>query len=134
MNLDRLGLFQLIARRLDWLSQRQTVLAQNVANADTPDYQARDLRPFADYVGGSFARKLEPAVTQPGHIAVGHGPGDARSEHQRDLYEVSPSGNEVNLEQQLMQLGDTAMAHQTAINLYRKQLGMIRLALGSGRG
>jgi flagellar basal-body rod protein FlgB len=34
----------MISRRMDWLSQRQTVLSQNVANADTPNYQPRDLK------------------------------------------------------------------------------------------
>ena len=44
--LSSLGLFQAVKKRLNWLGQRQEVLAQNIANADTPNYRASDLKPY----------------------------------------------------------------------------------------
>ena len=46
MELTNLPVFGLIRQRMNWLNQRQEVIAQNVANADTPDYRAQDLKAF----------------------------------------------------------------------------------------
>ena len=50
MDLKKLTLFRMMSDRMDWLTQRQQVLSQNVANADTPQYGARDLKPI-DFKG-----------------------------------------------------------------------------------
>ena len=44
MDLSQIPLFAALSKRMSWLADRQAVLAQNVANADTPGYAARDLR------------------------------------------------------------------------------------------
>ena len=46
MELTDLPMFGLLRNRMNWLGQRQEVLAQNVANADTPNYSSRDLKAF----------------------------------------------------------------------------------------
>jgi flagellar basal-body rod protein FlgB len=56
------ALFQLISARMSWLSQRQAVLSQNIANADTPDYRPKDLR-VAD-----FTRLVEGFAGRPGRL------------------------------------------------------------------
>ncbi|MCB9948877.1 MAG: flagellar basal body rod protein FlgB [Rhodospirillaceae bacterium] len=134
MDLNQFGTFRMIAGRLDWLSQRQVVLAQNIANADTPGYQAQDIQPFADVVARTMPGQLTPAQTQAGHMAGTSGTPGARVSPLRSPYEVSPSGNTVVLEQQLMQLTDTAAQHRLALNLYRKHVGMIKMALGRSGG
>ena len=64
------GLFHLLGQRMDWLGQRQKVLAQNIANADTPEYVPHDLKPqeFRRMVERNFAPSLKPVATQGGHI------------------------------------------------------------------
>ena len=52
MDFSNLGLFKLITRRIDWLSQRQEILARNIANADTPGYRPLDIGPFAEHLAG----------------------------------------------------------------------------------
>ena len=132
----RLSIFEVIARRMDWLGQRQTVLAQNVANADTPGYEPQDMKdgPF----GRLLARKLAPvapASTHPSHLqGQAPVPRPGESEDQRDRFETAPSGNAVVLEEQLVKVAETQMAYQTMTNLYRKHLGMIRTSLGRGGG
>jgi|HigsolmetaAR204D_1030405.scaffolds.fasta_scaffold12442_2 flagellar basal-body rod protein FlgB len=134
MDLSQLGLFRRISKRLDWLTQRQGVLAENVANSDTPNYRPRDLAPFEQHLRASAAAagRLQPRVTQAGHISGPAAPGEAKVQRSEDVYEVKPSGNAVNVEQQMMLVAETAMDHQLALNLYQKHLGMIRTALGRG--
>ena len=136
MDFNYLGLFKLITRRIDWLSQRQEVLAKNIANSDTPGYKPVDLSPFARQLARSGDATLAAAATHAGHIRASASPGTANSATRRidDVYEASPTGNEVVLEQQLIRVSETAMQHQLALNLYRKHAGMIRTALGRGRG
>ncbi|HET8726040.1 MAG TPA: flagellar basal body rod protein FlgB [Alphaproteobacteria bacterium] len=136
MDLNQLGLFRTIARRLDWLTQRQGVLAQNIANSDTPNYRPGDLAPFESHLRRSVdnGRQLRPAVTRAGHMTGVAGTGEVRAERIDEPYEVEPSGNAVNVEQQMMLVAETAMDHQLALNLYQKHVGMIRTALGRGSG
>ena len=134
MDYSNLGIFRLITRRIDWLNDRQEVLAKNIANADTPDYRPQDLRPFAEHLARTGGPTLNTATTHAGHIQpVGAGTArSAGSDDFKDVYETSPTGNEVILEQQLIRVSETAMQHQVALGLYRKHVGMIRTALGRG--
>jgi len=130
----KLNVFQAIARKMDWLGQRQQVLAKNIANADTPDYVPQDLKgePFRRLL----TRRLEtvqPATTNPMHIKIGAPSSDKfETAEQRRSYEVAPSGNAVVLEEQLIKVTQTQMDYQSMSNLYRKHLNMIRTALGQG--
>ena len=119
---------------MDWLGQRQSVLAQNIANADTPDYVPQDL------MGSDFVRKLQArqaalaqAATHPNHLRAALGPeGPAKSGDQKRTYEVAPSGNAVVLEEQMIKVGETQMNYQMLSNLYRRHMNMMRAALGRG--
>lgn len=134
MDFSNLGLFKLITRRIDWLNGRQEVLAKNIANADTPGYRPEDLRPFAEHLARTGGPSLPVTATHSGHIQ----PVNSRTarpgatDNIDDVYEASPTGNEVVLEQQLIRVSETAMQHQLALSLYRKHVGMIRTALGRG--
>jgi flagellar basal-body rod protein FlgB len=134
MDLHNLTLFDLASRRLGYLSQRQTVLSENIANADTPGFRPNDLQPFADYIEGAGIRSMPPSRTHPMHLAgLRENAGDADAANMRDVYEAAPSGNEVVLEQQMLGVQETAAQHQLAVNLYRKHMGMLRMALGRSR-
>ncbi len=132
MELDKIGLFDLVKKRLAWLAQRQEVLARNIANADTPGYKPRDLKPF------DFRRllsrevgRVNPDLTNRAH--VGGGPKRAAEfaeERTRHPYESAPAGNSVILEEQMMKVGATTMSHKLTTELYKKHLNMIRTALG----
>ncbi len=73
-------------------------------------------------------------TTHAGHLRPDAAKASQSSGTERidDIYEASPTGNEVILEQQLIRVSETAMQHQLALNLYRKHAGMIRSALGRG--
>jgi len=117
----------LAARRLNWLDRRQSVLAQNVANADTPGYRPHDLSPFQRELAGQT--RLALARTQSGHGAGGPASAlGARTE--RSAAEVAPDGNAVSLDREALRIAETDTAHQLAMTVHRSFMGMFRAALG----
>jgi flagellar basal-body rod protein FlgB len=132
MEYKQIPLIALARERLGWLGQRQEVLAQNIANADTPDFQARDLKPlrFRQLVAAAPAT-VRMEMTSPGHIESRRNPdGPFKVAEQRTAYEIAPDGNAVVLEEQMAKVSETALSYSLANELYRKQLGMFRIALG----
>ncbi|WP_299616702.1 flagellar basal body rod protein FlgB [Pelagibius sp.] len=125
------GLFSLLGKRMDWLGQRQTVLAQNIANADTPDYVPHDLKPqeFRRMIERQAMPSLKPEVTQTGHIQNSSLSDEQRSVEQKQRYETAPSGNAVVIEEQLIKVAQTQNDYNVITNLYRKQVAMMKMAL-----
>jgi flagellar basal-body rod protein FlgB len=128
MDLTRIPLFELAERRLAWADRRQAVLAQNVANADTPGWQPRDIAPFAAAVaetGVSLAR------TDPAHLA---GTSDTAALGAKPVRPTGrePDGNAVSLDQELTKVADTETAHSLVTAIYHTCLGLFRTALGQG--
>ncbi len=135
MDYSELPLFKLVGRRMDWLNQRQQVLAQNIANSDTPHYKPRDLKAgnFKALVRNGMG-DLEPMRTNTAHMGIGGTvSGDFTARKQKEVYETNLSGNSVVLEEQLLKVGETNMDYQLAANVYKKYIGMFRMALGRSR-
>ena len=134
MDLSKSPIFSLMQRRLGWLTQRQSVLAHNIANADTPNYKPKDLSKQ------SFQRMLETprtsismAQTSGAHIAPRENKSAYRQEVVKDNYESALAGNAVVLEEQLMKVSETQGAHTLATNLYRKHVQILKQAIGRDR-
>lgn len=129
-------LFALLSSRAAWLGARQGVLAQNLANADTPGFRPSDLVPFERALAASGSRS-PPALarTTAAHLP---GSGAGRSDDPRGRrvasWEVAPSGNAVVLEEQMEKLARTQLDHQLAIGLYARHVAMLRTALGTATG
>jgi flagellar basal-body rod protein FlgB len=132
MDLTKIPFFDLINKRLAWLSQRQDVLAENVANANTPGYKARDLKEpsFAELLRGADPSN-RMAATQAGHIVAST---RANAYKVIDDKSATPTinGNAVDVEAEMMKVSKTGIDYQFAISLYKKQLGFIKTALGRG--
>lgn len=127
MAITDLPLFSQIKGRLTWLDQRQRVIAENVANADTPGYAARDLSQPADFAAALRAGRVQMARTSAMHIApAGHA---ARFEVNRSPdSETTLDGNSVVVEEQMLKMAESRMAYDAAIGLYQKSMQMLRLA------
>ena len=118
-----------------WLSQRQEVLAQNVANSDTPKYRASDLKKF------NFKELIRRDSMQLNMNAsgTGHLPGkrarlvDFAKTVDRRPFETAPNGNSVVLEEQMSKINETAISHRLTNDLYRKHINMLKIAIGKGR-
>ncbi|MGB0748227.1 MAG: flagellar basal body protein [Magnetospiraceae bacterium] len=131
MDLSKVTLLSAMKRRMGWLNQRQKTLAENIANADTPDYRPQDLKPltFKQMVGSSTSTKVSLAVTNPGHI-VGHSGDSAYRENEKRSYESAPAGNAVVLEEEAIKVSETNLDHQLTTELYRKHLTLFKTAIG----
>ncbi|ACI53162.1 putative flagellar basal-body rod protein FlgB [Gluconacetobacter diazotrophicus PA1 5] len=120
---DLLGLAK---DRLHWLEARESVLAGNVANANTPGYVPKDMTPFQGVLQEQMGMTL--AQTEPGHMA-GQG-GSARTD--RTGGSASPDKNEVSLEAELEKVADTSDQQRFATNVYSLYMSMYSTALGTG--
>jgi flagellar basal-body rod protein FlgB len=134
----RAVLFDLISARSAWLGQRQAVLGQNVAQADTPGFRPRDLEPVSfsallRHAGGS-PRQLEPVRTAPAHVAGQAAARGGFAAERAVPYEVTPSGNGVELPEQLEKMARIELDHRLTTGLYRSYVGMLRTALGVPQG
>jgi flagellar basal-body rod protein FlgB len=132
MDLNKFALFSGLNKRLAWLNQRTKVIAQNIANADTPNYQSHDLKPlsFRELTRTSDSR-MTLASTRPGHFIQGQKKAvQGDREKNRQPYEVTPSGNSVVLEEQMMKLAENQMEYSMVTNLYKKNVSMLKMALG----
>jgi flagellar basal-body rod protein FlgB len=124
MDPTRSGPVALAEARMRWLDARQRVLAQNVANADTPGYRPSDLRPFAQTLAGAQAGLRQ---THARHLVPTQ---DARAKAERRTVERTMDGNGVALDREAMRIADTETAHALAVGLHRRYLGLFRTALG----
>ena len=121
-----LYLFQVAAQKAQWLSARQTAVASNVANANTPGYHALDVQPFAAVLDTS---PLAMAATNPGHITPTPSPLDSLRETESDPSEETLSGNTVSLEQQMINLGEVTRDFSMTANIRRAFHQLILSAL-----
>lgn len=127
MDPGKLSLFRLAEQRLAWLDRRQEVLAQNIANADTPGYAAKDLPAFAKVL--SRTTTAQPVRTDPRHLPGTQGP-DPRARTVRLAPERTPAANAVQIERELMKVSDTETHHSLTLGIYRKYISLFRTALG----
>jgi flagellar basal-body rod protein FlgB len=134
MAMTGIPLLGMLRERMSWLNARQDVLSQNVANADSPGYMARDLKPMAfDEMlkrlnGGAGPTAL--ATTDPHHITLPVGQATDYAGADAPDTEANPTGNTVSLEEEMIKVSDTQAQYQAATNLYAKALSMMRTAIG----
>jgi len=139
MNLAEIPLFSMLRGRLAHQSESQRVIAQNVANSDTPGYTPSDVKAysFEAKIKGMAATQVQ-TVTQPGHMvsaSAKKGLGSQfKSVKARDS-ETTLDGNSVVLEEEMLKMGETRMNYDAAISFYQKSLGLLRMASRApGRG
>ena len=117
---------QLAAQRTQWLSARDALIAANVANASTPGFQATDLQPFSAILDSA---QVTMASTNPAHMTPG---GDGFAEARvvdSDSPETTLSGNSVDVENEMMKLGEVNRDYTMATNIKRVMHQMIMSVL-----
>ncbi len=121
-NLFDTRLLTLADARMLYSERRTAVLAQDIANADTPGYVARDLP--------SFASILQTMPLAPASAGSSFAAANAVARARRVPGATTPDGNAVNVEQTLARLATTDSAQRLASELYSKYLGFYRTAIG----
>ncbi len=129
MIIDSVGLFQAIHQRMDYSTVRHTLIAQNIAHADTPNYSPQDLKSFSAALSAPKTPKL--AATHAGHIAAAPATAEFAENRTYEGWEVEPSGNGVLLEQEVMKAADVSRDYQLSVTLMRKHLSMLRASMNT---
>jgi flagellar basal-body rod protein FlgB len=130
MALSDIPILSMLRTKMDWHQARQRILAENVANADSPGFRPHDL------TAPNFEREMEPpsAVTlvrtQSDHIAGANSAGSPFRNKNAGPYEIRPTGNAVSLEEEMMKVAANQMDFQAATTLYTHSLNLIKTALG----
>jgi len=145
MTTQDMTLMQAAIRKMHWHEARQKVLAQNIANADTPEYKPQDIAPL-DFKGllesstsslslgaaTSHAPAGSLATTDPKHMGL-HGASPASgkmvAKDQKNPYEAAPDGNAVVLEEQLLKMNQNYTDHRLTTTIYQKNIDMLKLAV-----
>jgi flagellar basal-body rod protein FlgB len=128
-----LPLVAMLKTRMHWHQTRQKILAENVANADTPGFKPQDLQDLAFSRSGAVTTaSLGVLRTDAGHMtgAPGRSGEDATGARR---FETTPSGNAVSLEDEMLKSSQNQSDFQLAASLYQKSLQMLRIAAGRGR-
>ena len=130
--LEDLKLFAMAQKSMDWLARRQEVLSENIANANTANYQAKDLKPLSFKNLLTKDETLHATTTNAMHISPAVEPASVEIVKERNPDESKPNGNSVLLEEQMEKMGDVKGKYELAINLFTKNLTMLKEAIGKG--
>ncbi len=134
MSLTDLPVFDVLRTSMKWHQTRQRVLAENVANADTPGYAAQDLKrlDFSGVLQAQRAGAVATARTHSAHLAGAQMSAGSQGFDTADDgdFETTPSGNSVVVEEQMMKVAANQMDYQAATTLYMKSVSLLRIALG----
>ena len=132
MGLLDMPVFSALPDKMRWHQARQGLLAENGANAETPGYTGRDLAQydFSQRSGAFSTASVTTSATQPMHFAVGGGGTSGFDAQRMASFEITPEGNGVTLEDEMMKVTTNLMDYQAATSLYQKSIKIIRTALG----
>lgn len=151
MTIQNLTLLNAMVQKMDWLEERQKVIAQNISNADTPGYRPSDMTPInfkkllsesasslslgtaaASGSGALASVSSGLATTNSAHMDIGGTSliaSKPEKREQKETYETAPDGNAVVLEEQLLKMNETYTDHRFITNLYQKNIDMLKTAI-----
>ncbi len=129
MPISQIPIFAMLRTKMQWHQERQQLLAENVANANTPNFRPRDLT-VPDFDRARPAAGLAVLRTSPAHLASAGADSTQFERERRSDFEVGPAGNAVNLEDEMLKVAANQMDFQAATALYGRGLGLIKTALG----
>jgi len=126
MDLQNLAIFRMAKVKMDWVGQRQQILAENIANADTPHYTAHDLKAlnFKELAEQATAPRTTMVATDPSHMKPPVVTGPYEVQEINRSTEAKLDGNPVSIEDQMQKMADGRSQYVFAINLIHKNLSM----------
>jgi flagellar basal-body rod protein FlgB len=128
MGISDIPIFSMLRTRMQWHQQRQQILSQNVANADTPNFRPQDLAEPKFGLPTPGTAPLQMTRTNVAHLAGFGDDPSFRGDHNQ--FQVRPAGNAVSLEDEMLKIAQNNMDYQAATQLYSRSLGLLKTALG----
>ena len=130
MPISGLPILDMLRTKMQWHQERQRLLAENIANADTPNFRPRDLTPPTFDRATPAANPVALQRTSSGHVAGAMSAGIGTFRSLAGGSETRPGGNAVSLEEEMLKVAQNQMDHQAAATLYAKSLGLVKAAIG----
>jgi flagellar basal-body rod protein FlgB len=126
----QIPLLNLLEGKMRYLGARQKVIAENVANADTPGFTPKDMKPFDQVLAAQKTQTSGAmASTDPNHLQAGHSVAKGLPQPiDSPDSETRMDGNSVVLEEEMMKMTEARTDYDTAVTLYMQSLNMIRTA------
>ena len=107
---------------------RQATIAQNVAQADTPGYKARDVVPFAQSYSENDIAPLRR--TRAGHLGFSGPTSQPEIQTISSKGTEAPNGNTVSLETEMVKSAEVRQQHEMALSIYKSSLDILRASIG----
>lgn len=126
-----MDLMTLASRHRDWLATRQTTIATNIANANTPGFKALQVQSFGDVLSTAGRDIGKVAASHPRHLAVADTARAGVAEQNEETGIVTHSGNSVNLEAELQAAGAVKREYSLNVSIART---FRRMVMSSMRG
>lgn len=132
LSTTNLTLFSALAEKMKWHQTRQGLLAENVANAETPGFKGRDLAAgsFGDRMRNLSVAQISTMATNPGHIVKAGSSEGGFGSRQLNNFEITPEGNGVTLEDEMMKVATNQIDYQAVTTIYSRSIRLIKTALG----
>jgi len=122
-----------IKARMQYLNERQSLIAKNISNVNTPGYKAQELKKENFNKIGERTNKLSLRTTSAGHLGGQKRPFAFKTIRDEDAYETNPNGNNVVLEEQMVNLAENEMDYKETTSVMKQLNGLIRSAIGGQR-
>lgn len=134
MAINDLPILSALRTKMQWHQERQRVLAENISNANTPNFKPSDLVEPKFDKGGSAAGggvgSLPMMRTSGTHIGASGSAQSFNADGGKSGFLTRPAGNSVNLEDQMLKVSANQMDYAAATSLYTRSLGMLKTAIG----
>ncbi len=131
--MEPIGIFAVASKQAEWLTVRQSVVADNIANVNTPDFKAQDITPFKEILNRQSsgpATDLSLATTNPRHLSIEGATPDGINVSEEDGLAVSASGNSVAIAHELIKSTEIRHNYEMNTGLVKALNSMIMLTIG----
>jgi len=140
MDVSSIPIMAALKKRMHWLNTNQSVLSENVANADTPGYRNKELekQDFSNLLSGMNAgtevksNASQMKTSNARHFGAGGSASVSADVKETKGSEEALNGNSVVLEEEMLKLADNQMEYGMAVNLYKKNMRLLKIAMGKG--
>ncbi len=132
MDLNAIPLFAMLKGKLSHTSQRQRLIAENVANADVPNYAPRDLKAFSfdqQLKSAQATQSVGVARTSGAHLDLDTPSASAAGDSVKAPdSEIRLDGNHVVLEEQMVKMSEARMDYDAVVGFYQQSLSLLKMA------
>lgn len=125
------GTIALLEKALDYSSVKQNVIAHNIANADTPNYKAKDVQ-FNAYLHDALEKRIQAKRTDERHIPFQSRDPQIQITTRKNL-RYHHNGNSVDIDYEMAELAKNQIYYQTMTDILSGKLRTLQTVIRGGK-